>query len=384
MTETKVKPVKLLMRHFLWQIVFRRANRAGWEKYYERLAKPAKERTDSDKLFIKQFRLQSKKIEYTVVVTHRFSGIKHRLIVSKLDKATRQDVMHKMLQMIKEHRKKTLIVQKETRSFDGARYTRIGGVMETPNSINGLAKMLTTNDPMKTKTPRAKNKNYLGIELEFNEENPKNYRLHDIAAKLQEQGLARYVHVGTDMSCGFEVRVLLEEDGFEVPLKKIMDVLVSMGFKADRNCGTHVHLDMRSRNVKEVYKNMVKTQGFLRKFLTPSRKKNKFCKPNTSFDFDEQLDIQNDSDDRYFGINTQSYGRHGTLEVRMHQGTLDSNVLIPYIKLLTKVINFKGEIKGSVNTLRQAKNQYEIDEELNAQLTQRINTLFDRVLGIGA
>lgn len=384
MSETTVKPAKLMMRHFLWQVIFRRANRAGWEKYYERLQKPVKDRTESDKLFIQQFRLQSQKIEYRIVVTHRFSRVKYDVIVSKLDKAKRQEIMKKMQQMVQAHRKNATTLRKETRTFDGAKYTRIGGIMETANSINGLAKMLTTNDPMKTKTPRAVNKNYLGIELEFNDTNPNGYGLREIAAKLKEQGLARYVHVGTDISCGFEVRVLLEEDGFEAPLKKIMDTLVSMGFTAEHNCGTHVHLDMRSRNVKQVYSNMVKTQGFLRKFLTPARKKNKYCKPNKTLSFDEQVEIQRHRDDRYYGINAQSYERHRTLEVRMHQGTLDSNVLIPYIKLLTKVINYKGEIKGSVNTLRQARMQYEIDAELNTKLVQRIGTLFGRVFNTGA
>lgn len=375
---------KLSLRHFKVKVIFRCPDLNGWQKYYARKKILNKDRTESDKMFLKQFRAQVKLSEFKLIVTHTLSKISKQFIVQKYghDLIERKKFMDQVREEIKQTRNKLKVLKVERREFDGAWYDRVGGILAKPNSINALAKSLTTNDPTKTKKPRLPNKNYLGIELEFN--NNLGVRTTVIADKLKAAGLAKYVEVGTDPSCGFEVRVLLQEENFEDPLQKIMKVITDMGFTAHDNCGTHVHVDMRNRDVKQVYKNLVYTQGFLRKFLTRDRKRNKFCKLNKHVDFDEQSEIQKHRDDRYYGINVQSYPRHRTLEVRMHHGTLDPLVLIPFVKMLTKIVNHKEGLKKPVNTLKQARLEYQIEPELNSKLAERIGTLFGRVFTNGA
>jgi hypothetical protein len=57
----------------------------------------------------------------------------------------------------------------------------------------------------------------------------------------------------------------------------------------------------------------------------------------------------------------------------MHQGTLNASSLIPWIKLLLKIVNHKGELsQAGVRTLKQASANYNIEPELFVELQQRI------------
>jgi hypothetical protein len=131
---------------------------------------------------------------------------------------------------------------------------------------------------------------------------------------------------------------------------------------------------MRNRDVKAVYENLFKTQKFLRKFLTRNRKYNSYCKMNKCDTFDKQVS----QGDRYYSINTESYRRHNTLEVRMHQGTLKAKELVPWIHLLLKIMNYKSKLVTNVTTLKQAKAQFEIDEILAQDLENKIMSIFNR------
>lgn len=366
---------KLKPRHFSFRIKYRKINLASWLEYYKH--KRAKKHSEYNKFFLKEFRTEIKKQEFKVVVTHTPSRLKAEFIV---DAINRKDLMKQVREKIKAMRKELFAPKVEQRDFEGAKYELVGGVMLKGASINPMSKFLKINDPLSSKKPRTPYKNYIGVELEFNNVVPGS-STKTIAEALKNANLARYVSVGIDHSCGYEVRVLLEESNFEEPLKKIMALIIGMGFTVSENCGTHVHLDMRNRDVKKVYRNLVMSQSFLRKFLTKSRKKNKFCKVNRNIDFDEQCSAQNTraNDARYYGINALAYKTHHTLEIRMHQGTLDFDVICPYIKMLVKLVNYKGALEKPVSTLKQAKAQYEIDPALSITLAHRIGTLFGRV-----
>lgn len=367
--------LKLNIKHFKFVITYRKIVLASWKDYYARKAVPLKDRKDSHKVFLKQFRAQMKKSEYKYTVIHKPSGISGEFVVESLD---RKVLMEKVRASVKSARSKLRSIKTDERYFDGARYQRVGGVFVQPKQINEIGKNTTTNDPFADKTPRPK-KNYIGVELEFT--NNIGGRIGDIGETLRNAGLAKYVNVTTDPSCGFEVRVLLAEEEFEDKLPKIMAVITKMGYQTNANCGTHVHFDMRHRDVKKVYKNLFYTQGFLRKFLTRDRKNNKYCRLNQEATYDAMHERQRHSGDRYYGINTLSYPKHKTLEIRMHHGTLDPNVIVPYIKMLLKVINYDAELKGKVSTLKQARAQYGIEPELSSKLAERIGSIFGRVLG---
>lgn len=361
--------MKLLTKQFKFLIKSRRFTPEVWVKYFKR--KKAEKPSDDDKFYLRQVRAASKLWEREITVTHIPTKVSINTVVTG-PTFNRRDLMNKVLLKVKESRASNRKFKSEVKQFDGANYQIIGGVFDKPNLINEVGRRTTINDPYSHKIPRHKNKNYIGVELEFN--TAAGIDQAAIAAALKNAGLARYVNVTTDGSCGWEVRVLLAEDSYVDTLSQIMKVIKDLGHLTDARCGTHVHFDMRNRDVKLVYENLFKTQKFLRKFVTKTRKKNRFCQMNKADTFDKQLSIG----DRYFSLNVQSYSRHKTLEVRMHQGTLNSNELLPWIKLLLKIVNYRDVLPEKVNTLRQARKQFEIEEELSKTLEQRILTLFQK------
>lgn len=365
--------MKYNSRHFKFKIKSRRFKLAVWKKYYD--LKKKKKLSEFDKFWMRQLRAQLKTNQFKLVGIHTPTKIETEWTIKKdlsKEKLDKKSYLNKLVMKVQEKRKslkKQMIVSK---AFEGATYHTVGGVFEAGGTINPLGQFLTTNNPMAPKKPRHKNKNYIGIELEFNQ--LAGVSQATIAKKLKDAGLARYVDVTTDGSCGWEVRVLLLEEEFEPILCKILDVLNGMGFQTDDRCGTHVHFDMRNRDVKVVYSNLFKTQKFLRKFITRHRKYNTFCKINKAETFDKQLSLG----DRYHSINVEAYNRHRTIEVRMHQGTLKATELVPWINFLLRVMNYTGPVQKPVNTLKQAKKQFDIDEKLEQNLEERIFTLFSR------
>lgn len=362
--------MKLMYRQFQFVIKPRRFVSTIWQKYYAVKQKTKKEKlSDNDKFYLRQVRAAFKVQELEVTIEHRPTKVKLTTIVKDM-KFNRKDLMNKLLAKVKTARADVRKPKTEIKDFDGAAYKIVGGVMEKGGTINEIAKRTTTNDPYSHKKPRHKNKNYIGVEVEFNQ--IREVGQDQIAAALKTAGLARYINVTTDGSCGWEVRVLLPEDDFAEPLTKIMKVIKDLGHGTDHRCGAHVHFDMRNRDVKLAYENLFKTQKLLRKFVTKGRKKNRFCQINRAETFDKQLSLG----DRYYSLNVQSYNRHKTLEVRMHQGTLDAGEMIPWINLLLKVVNYKTALPVKINTLKQARKQLELDETLSKNLEQRILSVY--------
>ncbi len=378
--------MKYNSKHFKFRIKSRVFKSTVWAKYYELKKKAAL--TDQDKYWIKQFRSQINTNQFKLIGTHIPTNTTSEWVIKKdlsKEKIPKKHYLDALISAVSAKRVSQKTINSTAKTYEGASYITVGGVFTKPASIAPLAHFLTTNDPMACKKPKHANKNYIGIELEFNKilNGPKAI---EIGAKLKLAGLAKYVDVGEDGSCGWEVRVLLLESEFELILNKILAVLTGMGFTTNAQCGTHVHLDMRSRDVKVAYANLFNTQAFLRKFLARGRKSNEYCKKNKAKTFDDQLAVN----DRRYAINTQAYREHRTLEIRMHQGTLISKELVPWIHLLLKIVNHTAPVVDSVSTLKQAKKQFDLDPELSQDLQERIVTIYnskkvepERGLGLG-
>lgn len=353
---------------FKFEFKSQQLDKKAWAKYNS--LKQKTKRTEIDKFFIQDFRKKLANAGTWVTVTHIPTKISRSLLV--FNKINRVEIIKEHLKLIR-HRRKILkedIIK--TKEFCGASYEVVGNTFNKPNQINTIGKNCKWNDPLQSKVPTSVSKKYIGVELEFNHHPQKRHSTETIGALFKKENLGRYVHCGTDGSCGFEVRVLVTEDNYQEILPKIMKVLTDEGFPCDTRCGTHVHLDMRQRDVKQVYKNFFYTQTFLRKFLKKSRKRNTFCKVNNKDNFEEQLALR----DRYLGINPNAYMEHKTLEIRMHHGTLDSNELVPWIKLLLTIANYQGIMEKKVLTLKQASEKYNMDASLKNELTNRLGWLF--------
>lgn len=203
-----------------------------------------------------------------------------------------------------------------------------------------------------TKLPEQKNK-YVGIEIEFCSD----IQQSDLALKLFKTGVHKFVHLKDDGSLrpkgnerGYEMAILLKEATFRTDLKRITDILTEIKAKVEgRRCGLHVHLDMRNRRKDLVYSNMVACQDILLGIVDPSRHNNEFCTSVSSKKF--PTNFTGERRDRYKTINAAAYYKYKTIEIRMHQGTVDFDEIANWTSLLIKLANYKKVIKGHIYKL---------------------------------
>lgn len=355
--------MKLNLKHFDFKTEPQQIKKEILEEFERIKNQPTK--NEYDNMFLKTVREKMKTTRLKLTSTHLSTNIKKSWVIESED-FDKNKYAEQVVELIKFHRMTTnRQMNKEIKNFDGASYETIAGVFLKKDMIRDVARRITVNDPFQAKKPRNKKSNYIGIELEFNN-NIIGHNVDTIAKALQDAGLGRYVHVGTDSSCGFEVRVLLDDNNFVEPLTKICTVLRGIGFSTDIRCGGHVHLDMRNRDVKKCYANLFKVQQVLRNLLPKDRKYNRFCLKNNSDSFDKHMA------GRYSAINTDSYSKYKTLEIRMHQGTLDEKKLISWIKLLLKIVNYDGILEKPIKSLNKAQAPLKIEPELYGELRNRI------------
>jgi Putative amidoligase enzyme len=190
-----------------------------------------------------------------------------------------------------------------------------------------------------------------GVELELIF--PARMQRTTIAAALTDAGLTGW-RVKGDGSLsggnGMEVvsPVLSGENGIE-QVRTACRVLNALGAKPNRSCGLHVHhgardLDMAA--MKRLAQTWKANQGTIDGLVSPSRRgvaSSYYCRPLSDSDLAGILAMRETRSlsrlDRYRSLNLASYGRHGTVEVRQHQGTADAEKVISWIRFGQAIID---------------------------------------------
>lgn len=164
----------------------------------------------------------------------------------------------------------------------------------------------------------------------------------------------------TDASCGYEIvsPILRGADGFE-QIRKVCSVLQRFNAKVNKSTGLHVHIGYENATLKS-FKNLLKTfakyEEALDVIMPVSRRanNNRFCQSlcnRAAYDTDADTaakvnayfarvdacqsldDIRRLTADRFKKLNTQSFWRYGTIEVRHHSGTTDADKIINWVRL---------------------------------------------------
>jgi len=189
-----------------------------------------------------------------------------------------------------------------------------------------------------------------GVELELIF--PRHVRREQIALALSDAGLTGW-RVKSDGSLyggnGLEVvsPVLSGEDGIDA-VRTACRVLNRLGAKPNRSCGLHVHhgaRDLTVAAVKALARTWSRNQGIIDGLVSPSRRNggSYYCRPLTSNDLiriERIRDLRTLSGlDRYRSLNLASYGRHGTVEIRQHQGTCDAEKVVSWIRFGQAIID---------------------------------------------
>lgn len=209
------------------------------------------------------------------------------------------------------------------------------------NCIHGV-ELLTADfhrkfrNTVKAKKPTVAKENYVGVELEFISK----IEPIKMAEMMVENGLEDFVTVKDDGSVdtesgypySFELNVLAKHNEVYDVIRKLCSLIEDKS-KANDSCGLHVHLDMRNRDAGKSYANLFSAQGLFYSMQPFSRLDNTFCNP--AFEY---FGVRNDEDERYRCVNKCSLSKYRTLEVRVHQGTVNSMEICNWIRLLHKII----------------------------------------------
>jgi len=231
----------------------------------------------------------------------------------------------------------------------------VGGVHTKPNVYGEIYDRSLVDLIRADKKPSDPNKNYLGIEIECLVREDANLeelfvkeRLHK---NVQVTGDSS-IDVCSDSHKAVELRVLTTEDELESVMMRIGRVLRNkkVDAYANRSCGLHVHLDMRNRDHIVSYQRLFNVQSLLRKSQPAGRQLSSYCKPNTQPTFKE---CERRDNERYSVINTNAFKKLGTLEVRIHEGTVNTVSMINWCKFLVGVL--ASDITTKVTSVDQIR-----------------------------
>jgi hypothetical protein len=126
------------------------------------------------------------------------------------------------------------------------------------------------------------------------------------------------------------------------------------GARVSRACGLHVHFDVNDYDLptfKRAYRNWFHAQETINLLVSPSRRYNGFCSPISETevlrleglrDLDRRS-VQASSPSRYRSLNAVAYGRHGTLEVRQHQGTTDAAKILAWVEFGQSLMDYAAQ-----------------------------------------
>jgi hypothetical protein len=206
-----------------------------------------------------------------------------------------------------------------------------------------MTRILDTN-----KTPMTTER-HLGIELEFLM--PKDNKVN-IKAALLASPFANMLTLTRDGSVtsnstidGAELKICAPISKMIACVSEVTKILAVNGCSVDKSCGLHVHLDARNDDVRAMFDKLLDQQSTLFALVPSSRRDNQYCRPTARKDFCKGS--------RYKTINSLSFRKYKTLEVRLHGGTIDPNKIINWITLLTTIAYNTQEItqSRSVKTL---------------------------------
>jgi hypothetical protein len=158
----------------------------------------------------------------------------------------------------------------------------------------------------------------------------------------------------------------LQGEQGEQAIRTATRVLRGLGATVNRSCGTHVHHDVNDLSVdaiKATATSWFNNQNLIDGLVSDSRRndENGYCRRLTSRDMETIRAIRTVEDmrrcyiDRYRTLNLTSYGRHGTIEVRQHQGTLDAEKIISWLRFGQAIIDTakQGTTLAQHTTIRE-------------------------------
>jgi hypothetical protein len=132
-----------------------------------------------------------------------------------------------------------------------------------------------------------------------------------------------------------------EEAEQQIPV--LCDALRDAEATVASRCGLHVHLEVRgfrAKQLRRVWHAWYVNQDLINDYVSASRRNGQWCRNVTQSDIDHLSRAPGSTNreisrglaglERYSALNGQAYGRYGTVEVRLHQGTLNAKKILAW------------------------------------------------------
>lgn len=131
--------------------------------------------------------------------------------------------------------------------------------------------------------------------------------------------------------------------------RTVSRALLASGARVNTSTGFHVHMgasQIGTRGIANLVVNYYTTHPIFAKMVAPSRVNSRWCKVLSLSDAQDTADRLNNNTfrfadaDRYYSLNLHAVRRHGTLEFRLHQGTLNATKALAWVNFLTAMVNY--------------------------------------------
>jgi hypothetical protein len=141
--------------------------------------------------------------------------------------------------------------------------------------------------------------------------------------------------------------VLSGPQGLE-EIKKVMKALRSVGAKVDYRHGMHIHIGVADiisdpTKVRTLFENLQMAQTTLYQLVAPSRRTNHYCNPVSSMKFSRWAHGDFSTCNHTDGVNVSNINRIGTIEMRMHQGSLNGKKATEWVNFLVALFDASAE-----------------------------------------
>lgn len=164
----------------------------------------------------------------------------------------------------------------------------------------------------------------------------------------------RELHGKTEWGCVYECStpgrefvspILQGDEGFD-EVKKMCDIAELHRWTIDRSCGLHVHVDVRDLSSDEMLQVVYayrKSYPLWRKFVSRRRASNSMC-GSPQYNANDVRGVEHIEDfvetrDRFEFVNWRSYLRHGSIEVRLYRGSLQTREICAWVALHTRFVD---------------------------------------------
>lgn len=233
-----------------------------------------------------------------------------------------------------------------------------------------------------------------GIELEVS-----NLGTHEAQRLLNRAGLEWVAKMdGTHMVSAEAVSPILNAERLNES-KRATRALLSGGATVNRQTGYHVHLgadEYGAEAIAHLVWNWNWAHATIGALVAKSRLNNHFCRPvSTSmltawFERVRGGEISNAESGRYFSLNLNSYQRHGTVEFRLHHGTLNGSKVKAWAEFVSAMARYSvnGEnltdsrwqsVENRLNNVRDLLDLLTVQAGLNTETAEYLKTRADEL-----